>query len=294
MTVLLGCIADDFTGGTDIASMLVKNGMRTVQMIGVPDAPLPDDIDAVVIALKTRTIAAADAVSQSLSALSYLQREQCRQFYFKYCSTFDSTAHGNIGPVADALLDAVGSTFTIACPAFPANARTIYKGNLFVGDLLLSESGMRHHPLTPMTDSNLVRVLQSQTTGKVGLCDYATVAKGPAAIAVRFEALRGAGHAYAIVDAVEDAHLAAIGEACADMRLITGGSGAALGLPDNFRRKGLLSTSAGSDRLPDTTGYRAVISGSCSVATNEQVAIMQRSHPAFKVSPLALASPVQR
>jgi len=290
VTVLLGCIADDFTGGTDIASMLVKNGMRTVQMIGVPDQPLPDDIDAVVIALKTRTIAAADAVSQSLAALSYLQREQCRQFYFKYCSTFDSTARGNIGPVADALLDASGTTFTIACPAFPANARTIYKGNLFIGDVPLSESGMRQHPLTPMTDSNLVRVLQSQTTRKVGLCDYATVAKGAASIAARFEALRGAGHAYAIVDAVDDDHLAAIGEACADMRLVTGGSGAALGLPENFRRIGLLARSGNSERLPRTTGYRAVISGSCSVATNEQVAIMQRSHPAFKVNPLALAS----
>jgi uncharacterized protein YgbK (DUF1537 family) len=290
VTVLLGCIADDFTGGTDIASMLVKNGMRTVQMIGVPDAPLPDDIDAVVIALKTRTIIAAEAVLQSLAALSYLQREQCRQFYFKYCSTFDSTARGNIGPVADALLDAVGSTFTIACPAFPANARTIYKGNLFVGDVPLSESGMRQHPLTPMTDSNLVRVLQSQTTRKVGLCDYATVSKGPASITGQFEALRSTGHAYAIVDAVEDAHLAAIGKACADMRLVTGGSGAALGLPQNFRRRGLLATTARPDRLPRTAGYRAVISGSCSVATNEQVLVMQRSYPAFKVSPLALAS----
>jgi uncharacterized protein YgbK (DUF1537 family) len=290
VTVLLGCIADDFTGGTDLASMLVKNGMRTVQMIGVPDAPLAHDIDAVVIALKTRTIAAPDAVSQSLAALSYLQREKCRQFYFKYCSTFDSTARGNIGPVADALLDALGSTFTIACPAFPANSRTIYKGNLFVGDVLLSESGMRQHPLTPMTDSNLVRVLQSQTTRRVGLCDYATVAKGPTSIGAAFEALRGTGHTYAIVDAVDDGHLAGIGEACADMRLLTGGSGAALGLPENFRRKGLLGHSGNSDRLPRATGYRAVISGSCSVATNEQVAIMQRSHPAFKVSPLALAS----
>jgi 3-dehydrotetronate 4-kinase len=289
MSALLGCIADDFTGGTDLAAMLVSHGMRTVQMIGVPDGPLPADIDAVVIALKSRTIPAAEAVAQSLAALAYLRREGCRQFYFKYCSTFDSTARGNIGPVADALMDALGTTFTIACPAFPANTRTIYKGNLFVGDVLLSESGMRHHPLTPMTDSNLVRVLQSQTPRTVGLCDYGVVVQGAGAIAGRFAALRDAGCAYAIVDAVQDAHLAAIGAACAELPLITGGSGAALGLPENFRRAGLLAHDMKADQLPHTAGHRAVISGSCSVATNEQVALMKARHPALRVDPLALA-----
>ena len=289
MSALLGCIADDFTGGTDLAAMLVKQGMRTVQMIGVPDASLPPDIDAVVIALKSRTIPASDAVAQSLAALSYLQRDGCQQFYFKYCSTFDSTSRGNIGPVADALMDALGATFTIACPAFPANARTIYKGNLFVGDVLLSESGMRHHPLTPMTDSNLVRVLQSQTPRKVGLCNYGAVVAGASEISKCFARLRDGGCAYAIVDAIQDADLAAIGAACAEFRLATGGSGAALGLPENFRRQGMLARDIKADDLPRTSGYRAVISGSCSVATNEQVAVMKQRDPAFHVNPLALA-----
>jgi len=289
MSALLGCIADDFTGGTDLAAMLVKHGMRTVQMIGVPDAPLPADIDAVVIALKSRTIAPAEAVAQSLAALAYLRGQGCRQFYFKYCSTFDSTSRGNIGPVADALMDALGTRFTIACPAFPAAARTIYKSYLFVGDVLLSESGMRHHPLTPMTDANLVRVLQAQTARKVGACHYVDVVQGAHAIARRFAVLREEGCAYAIVDALQDDDLAAIGAACADLPLVTGGSGAALGLPDNFRRQGLLAHDVKSDDLPSTAGYRAVIAGSCSVATNEQVARMKARHPAFRVDPLALA-----
>lgn len=159
---LLGCIADDFTGATDLANMLVKSGMRTVQTIGVPAAGAPVQADAIVVALKSRTIAAADAVAQSLAALEWLRAQGCRQFFFKYCSTFDSTDAGNIGPVADALLDALGGehAFTIACPAFPENGRTVYRGHLFVGDALLSESGMENHPLTPMKDANLVRVLR--------------------------------------------------------------------------------------------------------------------------------------
>ena len=180
VAVAVGCIADDFTGGTDLAGMLVKSGMRTVQMIGVPMEPLPDDIEAVVIALKSRTTSVNEAIAKSLAALRYLQAAGCRQIYFKYCSTFNSTPYGNIGPVAEALMDALGTDFTIACPAFPANQRTIYKGYLFVGDVLLNESGMRDHPLTPMTDANLVRVLQQQTTRRVGLVDYAVVSKSPA------------------------------------------------------------------------------------------------------------------
>ena len=288
--MLLGCIADDSTGATDLASMLVKHGMRTVQTIGVPASVLPADVDAVVVALKSRTIPAADAVAQSLAALSYLQRLGYRQYHFKYCSTVDSTPRGNIGPVADALADALGTDFTIACPAFPANGRTVYKGYLFVGDVPLAESGMREHPLTPMTDSNLVRVLQAQTPRKVGSCDFDVVARGADAICNRFRALRGEGYAYAIVDALRDADLAALGEACADFPLVTGGSGAALGLPESFRRRGLLATGIVADDLPRAAGYRAVISGSCSVATNEQVAVMKARHPAFHVSPLALAA----
>src|SRR4051812_13781822 len=286
---LLGCIADDFTGGTDLAGMLVKSGMRTVQMIGVPAGSLPDDIDAVVIALKSRTAPVAEAIRESLAALRYLQAGSCRQFYFKYCSTFDSTPRGNIGPVAEALMDALGADFTIACPAFPANQRTIYKGYLFVGDVLLNESGMRDHPLTPMTDANLVRVLQGQAKRRVGLVDYAIVSRGASAIVERFAALRRESHGFAVVDAVSDEDLVQLGAACADLALITAGSGPALGLPQNFRNRGFLSEDVRADALPAVEGLRAVIAGSCSNATQSQVAVMREHHPAFQVLPADLA-----
>lgn len=289
MTAQLGCIADDFTGGTDLAGMLVKAGMRTVQWIGVPDGPLPEDVDAVVIALKSRTSPAEDAVAESLAALRWLQAAGFQQFYFKYCSTFDSTPRGNIGPVAEALMQALDTDFTIACPAFPANGRTLYKGHLFVGDVLLNESGMRHHPLTPMLDANLVRVLQQQVRRKVGLVDFATVSRGGAAIRERFNALREQGHGFAIVDALSNADLDAIGAACADLPLVTGGSGIALGLPQNLRSRGLLAASAVADALPKTGGLRAVISGSCSVATQRQVDVMRATFPSFGIDPLRLA-----
>ncbi len=193
MTLLLGCIADDFTGATDLANNLVRAGMRVVQSIGVPAGPVDEGVDAVVVALKSRTIAPADAIAQSLQALQWLQAQgangRAPQIYFKYCSTFDSTPQGNIGPVADALMDALGCEFTIATPAFPDNQRTVFKGHLFVGDVLLSDSGMRNHPLTPMTDANLVRVLQAQTGRKVGLIDHVAVAQGEAAIRARIAAL---------------------------------------------------------------------------------------------------------
>jgi uncharacterized protein YgbK (DUF1537 family) len=289
MAALLGCIADDFTGGADLAGMLVKAGMRTVQLIGVPKGPPPDDVDAVVIALKSRTSPVDEAVKESLAALGWLQGAGCKQFYFKYCSTFDSTPNGNIGPVAAALMQALGTDFTIACPAFPANGRTIYKGYLYVGEVLLSESGMRHHPLTPMTDANLVRVLQQQVKGRVGLAEYATVAKGGEALGERFNALREQGCSFAIVDALSDQDLHAIGGACADLPLVTGGSGIALGLPENFRRRGLLARDVAANVLPATGGLRAVIAGSCSVATQKQVAVMSRQSPAFLVDPMQLA-----
>lgn len=290
MTVLLGCIADDFTGGTDLAGMLVKAGMRTVQMIGVPQEPIGDDVDAVVIALKSRTTPAQDAVTESLAALRWLQQAGCRQFYFKYCSTFDSTEKGNIGPVAEALMAELGCRFTIACPAFPVNGRTIYKGHLFVGDLLLSDSGMRHHPLTPMSDASLVRVLQSQIKGKVGLTEHSTVHQGAAAVRARFQSLEADGCNFAVVDAISNDDLMTIGAACADMPLVTAGSGIALGLPQNFRRAGLLANDLVADTLPATGGLRAVISGSCSIATQGQVTAMRTVHPAFYVDPFDLAS----
>jgi uncharacterized protein YgbK (DUF1537 family) len=287
--LLLGCIADDFTGGTDLAGMLVKSGMRTVQTIGVPRRPVGEDVDAVVIALKSRTNPPEEAVAMSLASLEWLQAQGCRQIYFKYCSTFDSTPRGNIGPVADALMDALGTDFTIACPAFPANGRTIYKGNLFVGDVPLAESGMRHHPLTPMTDSNLVRVLAAQTRHKVGLADYAVVRKGAAAIRERFEALRREGMRHVVVDAISDDDLMEIGRAVADLPLVTAGSGVALGLPQNFPEIGAVSSRRVADQLPAVDGPSAIISGSCSTMTNTQVARARESRPAFQVDPEAIA-----
>jgi uncharacterized protein YgbK (DUF1537 family) len=288
--MLLGCIADDFTGATDLANNLVRSGMRTLQTIGVPAAPLNADVDAVVVALKSRTIPAADAVAQSLAALARLERAGCRQFYFKYCSTFDSTPQGNIGPVAEALMDALGANSAIACPAFPTNARTVYMGNLFVGEVPLSESGMRHHPLTPMTDANLVRVLQAQSHAKVGLVDWNVVASGERAIRARFAALAAEDVRLAVVDAITDADLHAIAAACADHRLITAGSGVAIGVPENFRRAGLLPARANAAQLPQVAGLAAVISGSCSQATNGQVAHwIESGRAAIRIDPLELA-----
>ncbi|MDQ0624701.1 MULTISPECIES: 3-oxo-tetronate kinase [Paraburkholderia] len=291
---LLGCIADDFTGATDLANMLVRGGMRTVQTIGVPQDGETIAADAIVVALKSRTIPAADAVAQSLAALDWLRAQGCRQFVFKYCSTFDSTDAGNIGPVTDALLDVLcaddkASAFTIACPAFPENGRTIFRGHLFVGDALLSESGMENHPLTPMRDANLVRVLQRQTQSQVGLVRYDAVAKGAAAVRESFDALRKQGARMAIADAVSDADLYVLGEACADLRLITGGSGIALGLPANFRRAGLLQPQDDAAQLPAVEGLSAVLAGSASKATNAQVAAWRDTRPAFRIDPLAAA-----
>jgi uncharacterized protein YgbK (DUF1537 family) len=285
--IKLGCIADDFTGATDLANNLVRAGMRVVQTIGVPSSPLGAEVDAVVVALKSRTVAPADAVSQSLAALKWLQAQGAQQFYFKYCSTFDSTPEGNIGPVTEALMDALGVDFTIATPAFPDNQRTVFKGYLFVGDVLLNESGMQNHPLTPMTDPNLVRVMQSQTRRKVGLIDHQVVAQGEVAIRERMQQLRADGVGVAIVDAVSNDDLRRMGPALNDLALVTAGSGVAIGLPANF---GLLpSTQAG--QLPPASGLQAVVSGSCSLATLRQVAQFRRTgRPAFVVDALRLAA----
>jgi 3-dehydrotetronate 4-kinase len=275
MKIKLGCIADDFTGATDLANNLVRAGMRVVQTNGVPSAPLAADVDAVVVALKSRTIAPADAVAQSLQALQWLQSAQAKQIYFKYCSTFDSwyggdgtDQRGNIGPVTEALMDALSTDFTIATPAFPDNGRTVFKGHLFVGDVLLSESSMKHHPLTPMQDANLMRVLQAQCQRKVGLIDYRTVALGAEAVRARIKELRVQGVGIAIVDALSNEDLIRLGPALASLPLVTAGSGVAIGLPQNFG----IQSSAQSAVLPKAQGLQAVISGSCSQATNAQVA----------------------
>ena len=284
--MLLGCIADDFTGATDLAGTLVKSGMSAVQLIGVPDANTPSiDADCAVVALKSRTIPPVEAVAQSLAALEWLRSQGCKQIFFKYCSTFDSTDNGNIGPVAEALMEALETEFTIFCPAFPANGRTIFKGYLFVGDVLLNESGMQDHPLTPMTDPNLVRVLQRQTESKVGLVDYRVLGEGCAAVKAAFEALKADGMRMAVVDAMSEQDLMTIGAAVNDMALITGGSGIGIGLLDNFHISG-----SAADTLPEIKGFSAIISGSCSRATQGQVANFKKVGPAFQIDPLKLAA----
>ncbi|MDP9911582.1 uncharacterized protein YgbK (DUF1537 family) [Variovorax boronicumulans] len=285
--LVLGCIADDFTGATDLANNLVRAGMRVVQTIGVPAGPLDADVDAVVVALKSRTIAPAEAIAQSLDALRWLQAQGAQQIYFKYCSTFDSTAQGNIGPVTEALMDALGCDFTIATPAFPDNKRTVFKGYLFAGDVLLNESGMQNHPLTPMTDPNLVRVLQAQCTRKVGLIDHAVVARGAAAIEERIAQLKAEGVSIAIVDAVSNDDLLRMGPALAKLPLLTAGSGVAIGLPANFG----LAPSSQASALPKAGGKTAVVSGSCSLATNRQVLdFIQRGGAALAIDPLRIAA----
>ncbi|MDP2443401.1 3-oxo-tetronate kinase [Rhodoferax sp.] len=289
--IFLGCIADDFTGATDLANNLVRAGMRVVQAMGVPSQPLDAEADAVVVALKSRTVPAADAVQESLAALRWLQGQGAQQIYFKYCSTFDSTAQGNIGPVTEALMEALaeqpGADFSIATPAFPDNGRTVFKGHLFVGDVLLNESGMQNHPLTPMTDANLVRVLQAQCRRKVGLIDYKVVAQGPEAIRSRIDQLRADGVGLAVVDAVSNDDLMRLGPALKGLPLVTAGSGVAIGLPANFG----IAPSNTASALPPATGFQAVVSGSCSLATNRQVAAFVASgRPALAIDPLQLVA----
>lgn len=284
--VLLGCIADDFTGATDLANNLVRAGMRVLQTIGVPQEPVDVEVDAVVVSLKTRTIPPAEAVAQSLKACAWLQAQGARQIYFKYCSTFDSTAQGNIGPVIDALMDALKTDFTIATPAFPDVGRTVFKGHLFVGDVLLNESGMQNHPLTPMKDPNLLRVLAPQTKHAVGLIDYAVVAQGAGAIRARIAQLRQQGMGIAIVDAISNADLYRLAPALADMPLVTAGSGVAIGLPANFSIK----PNSQAAELPPVSGPKAILAGSCSRATHAQVAhFVALGGASYTLDPLSLA-----
>jgi len=290
MTLILGCIADDLTGATDLANTLARRGMSVVQTIGAPAPgdPVPE-AEAIVVALKSRTIPAQEAVALSLAACRWLKQAGARQFYFKYCSTFDSTDQGNIGPVADALAAELGAGLTTVCPAFPETGRTIYLGHLFVGRDLLSDSPMRNHPLTPMRDANLVRVLSRQTRAKVDLIPVETVRHGPTAVSAALDSLTRKSVRYAVVDAIEDNDLMILGAASAEMKLITGGSGAAIGLPENFRRAGLIPARHAVAPLPEVGGLGAVLAGSSSQATLGQVAAMRARHPALALEPLKLA-----
>lgn len=288
----LGCIADDLTGATDLALMLAREGLKTVQTIGVPEQDLDlSDADAVVVALKSRTNPAREAVAMSLAAAETLKAQGAGNLFFKYCSTFDSTDEGNIGPVAEELLRFAGGDFTLACPAFPANGRTVYRGHLFVNGVPLHESPMKDHPLTPMRDSNLVRVLQRQTRLPVGLVAYEDVDAGVDAVRAAFRREREAGHRIVIVDALSDQHLRTIGLAAADLALITGGSGVAMGLPEAFRAEGGVGGGATNAGFAAPPGRAAILAGSCSAATREQIEIaLSAGLPAFRLDPLALAA----
>lgn len=291
--MILGCIADDLTGATDLALMLTREGLRTIQSTGLPPPDLDvSQVDAVVVALKSRTIAAEDAVRQSLAAAETLRRLGVQRLLFKYCSTFDSTDRGNIGPVAEALLAFAGGGVTIACPAFPKAGRTIYAGYLFVNGVPLNESPMKDHPLTPMTDANLVRVLQRQTRAKIDLIGYETVVAGAQAVRA---ILDGAAAEMFIVDAVSDEQLRTIGAACAHLPLITGGSGVAMGLPAAYRDAGLLAAlTPAPQRMAAPAGRCAILAGSCSAATRGQVrAAIDAGLPHLRIDPLEVADGAQ-
>jgi len=281
--MLLGAIADDFTGASDLGNTLAREGMRAVQFVGVPGTGEDGGAEAGIVALKTRSIPPAEAVAQSLAALDWLSARGCRQILFKYCSTFDSTREGNIGPVAEALAARLGTKGVVVAPSFPAAGRTVYEGHLFVHDRLLSESGLEKHPLNPMTDPDIRRWLRHQTAGEVGHVRHATVRAGAEAIRA---ALRTAPETLVVVDAVSEDDLRAIGAAAADAPLLTGGSGVALGLPEAFRRRGLL---AGEHRsFAGVPGPAAVLAGSCSAATRAQVERHSAAHPSRRIDVAAL------
>ncbi|MEM9047103.1 MAG: 3-oxo-tetronate kinase [Pseudomonadota bacterium] len=297
MATVLGCIADDFTGATDLAGLLARSGMPVSLRLGVPE-PQGSGADAVqkapapfeVIALKCRTAPVGQAVADCRAALAWLCQAGASRFYWKYCSTFDSTAEGNIGPVAEALMADIGTERTVYCPAFPENGRSVFMGNLFVGRQPLAESPMKDHPLTPMRDSNLMRLLAPQVARPVGLADRLTVALGPEMLAAALGELSDAGTAHIVVDAVADADLATLAAACRDWPLITGGSALAMPLPALYREAGLLeATRTDAASRPGPPGGALVLSGSCSAMTRAQVAAFAQTNPSYRLDPLALA-----
>ncbi|WP_197916187.1 3-oxo-tetronate kinase [Thiosulfatihalobacter marinus] len=290
MTTVLGCIADDFTGATDIAGLLARSGVKVSLRIGVPDSAPEDTAAFEVIALKSRTAPVAGAVAETRAALRWLRDAGAGRFFWKYCSTFDSTPEGNIGPVAEALMADLGVDQTIYCPAFPENGRSIFMGNLFVGRQPLAESPMKDHPLTPMRDSNLMRLLAPQVTRPVGLVDRLTVAQGAGALRARLAGLRGEGVAHVVVDAVANEDLEVIAEACRDMVLMTGGSAVAMPLPGLYLRDGVLAADAARGAVPELGAGAVVLSGSCSAMTRAQVAAyLAQGAPGYRLDPLALA-----
>ncbi|EGN2451080.1 four-carbon acid sugar kinase family protein [Salmonella enterica] len=278
--IKIGVIADDFTGATDIASFLVENGLPTVQMNGVPTGNLPEGIETIVISLKTRSCPVAEAIQQSLGALRWLQLHGCRQVYFKYCSTFDSTEKGNIGPVTDALMDELKTPFTIFSPSLPVNGRTVYQGYLFVLNQLLAESGMRHHPVNPMTDSYIPRLVEAQSKGRCGVVPANMLEQGAGAVRQELARLQQEGYRYAVLDALTERHLEIQGEALCDATLVTGGSGLAIGLARQWAES---DHSPARESVHPFPGRGVVLSGSCSQMTNRQVTHYRQMAPSREV-----------
>lgn len=286
--VAIGAIADDYTGASDLANSLAQAGLRTIQTIGVPrEGVVPDDAEAIVVALKSRSIPAADAVRQSLEAYRWLAQRGAGHILFKICSTFDSTDAGNIGPVTDALRRETGAAIPLVCPAFPGAARTVYQGHLFVGDRLLSESPLRHHPLNPMHDPDLVRVLGRQSSGEAGLIPITVVEQGAEAVRARMKLLADEGRTAAIADAITDRHLDILGEAARAEPLSTGGSGLGAGIARSIVREGVAGA-PGADEVEAISGRSAILAGSCSAATLEQIDVAQeRGIPVLRLDPIA-------
>ena len=291
MSVLLGCIADDFTGATDIASVLRREGMQVLQINGLPTESVtyPDNVDAIVIALKSRTEPVKEAVDASLQACNWLLEQGVVQVFFKYCSTFDCTAKGNIGPVIDALMARLNTNKTIVSPGYPVNGRTVYGANLFVLGVPLSESPMKDHPLTPMRDSNLVRLLETQTQAQVNHIPWQVIQTGEAAIKQEFDRCHDMKPTIWVMDALTDSDLIASTFAAEDMTLLTGGAALAQGLPALYRKKGWMTSESSQNTFSLPEGNSLVLAGSCSTATRGQVACFLEQYPGIAVDPLSLS-----
>jgi len=286
VTLALGCIADDYTGASDLANTLTRQGLRTVQTIGVPsdDLKMPE-VDAVVVSLKSRSIEAGEAVARSREAEKWLRSRGAGHVLFKICSTFDSTDAGNIGPVMDALRADCGEKIVLVTPAFPETGRTVYQGNLFVGLVPLNESPLKDHPLNPMHDSNLVRVLARQSKTTVGLVNLATLTRGPDAVRARLAELAGQGVGAAVVDAVFDHDLETIGAVAVGQRLSVGASGIGLGLARALVKSGRVRAASKAASGAAVGGPAACLAGSCSQATLQQIASAETIMPVLHLDP---------
>ncbi len=291
MGIILGAIADDFTGATDLAGLLARSGYPVSLRLGLPTDTEPEENAAAfeIIALKCRTIPQNQAVCQARSAYAWLSARGARRFYWKYCSTFDSTKKGNIGPISEALMADIGTSQTIYCPAFPENGRNVFMGNLFVGEALLNESAMKDHPLTPMRDSNLVRLLSPQVNGKVGLINRLTVARGVVALKAKLDELAAEGIAHVIVDAVANDDLSIIAEASLDLPLISGGSALAMPLPGLLAHSGMIDENTENPPEPQIQKGQIVLSGSCSAMTLKQVEHYRNQAASYQLDPTLLA-----